>query len=212
MIHPHTELKYMTPEIGYGVFARRPIPRGTITWVLDPLDRILTPGEIGALPPAVAPLLERYSWIDGKGNRILCWDFSRLMNHSCEANTFCPGGQSFEIAVRDISAGEELTCDYATMNLERPFVCACGSSACRGTVTHADFNDLAPDWDGLIRRALPDVVRVDQPLWSWLASPHALSAAAAAPEMAPSIIMNRFDGLSRSLQPRREKKEVGYIT
>lgn len=35
MIHPDTELRFINPEIGYGVFATQFIPRGTITWVRE---------------------------------------------------------------------------------------------------------------------------------------------------------------------------------
>lgn len=39
MIHPHTELKHINNEVGYGVVATKFIPAGTITWVLDKLDQ-----------------------------------------------------------------------------------------------------------------------------------------------------------------------------
>ena len=32
MIHPDTELRFISPEIGFGVFATKLIPQGTITW------------------------------------------------------------------------------------------------------------------------------------------------------------------------------------
>ena len=35
---------------GYGVVATRMIPKGTITWTLDPLDKIITPCEFVLLP------------------------------------------------------------------------------------------------------------------------------------------------------------------
>jgi magnesium transporter len=49
MIHPDTEIQFISEEIGYGVVAKKLIPRGTITWVLDALDRIWTPKEIQAV-------------------------------------------------------------------------------------------------------------------------------------------------------------------
>ena len=33
MIHPHSELRFFSPEVGWGVYATRFIPKGTITWV-----------------------------------------------------------------------------------------------------------------------------------------------------------------------------------
>ena len=45
MIHPHTELRFINDEIGHGVVATQFIPAGTITWVLDELDRTFTPKQ-----------------------------------------------------------------------------------------------------------------------------------------------------------------------
>ena len=39
MIHTDTELRFVSPEMGFGVFATKLIPRGTLTWVRDDLDR-----------------------------------------------------------------------------------------------------------------------------------------------------------------------------
>ena len=39
MVHPDTELRFVSPAIGWGVFATRDIPTGTITWALDVLDQ-----------------------------------------------------------------------------------------------------------------------------------------------------------------------------
>ena len=35
MLHPDTEVHFIDPKIGSGIFASRPIPRGTIIWVQD---------------------------------------------------------------------------------------------------------------------------------------------------------------------------------
>lgn len=55
-------------------------------------------------------------------------------NHSCMPNTAYYGLNV--IALRDIDRGEELTLDYATfMNPEmEPFICRCGTTACRGQI------------------------------------------------------------------------------
>jgi hypothetical protein len=47
MLHPDTELRFVNRTIGYGVFATRMIPRGTITWVRDRLDQAFTPAQMG---------------------------------------------------------------------------------------------------------------------------------------------------------------------
>ena len=51
MIHPKTEIKFINNEVGYGVVATEFIPAGTITWVLDKLDREFSPKEFEAMHP-----------------------------------------------------------------------------------------------------------------------------------------------------------------
>jgi hypothetical protein len=51
MIHPDTELQFINDKIGYGVVATKLIPKGTITWALDKLDRIFSPEEVRKLDP-----------------------------------------------------------------------------------------------------------------------------------------------------------------
>ncbi len=164
MLHPDTELRFVSDTIGYGVFATRRIPRGTITWVRDPLDQTFAPTQIAALPPMVQQVLGKYGFVDPRGDVVLCWDHGRYVNHSCSATCLSPGHQ-FEIAVRDIEEGEELTDDYATLNLEYGFSCACGSATCRREVTPEDCLTLAERWDQEVAAAYPAVGAVAQPLW-----------------------------------------------
>jgi hypothetical protein len=193
MLHPDTELRIVNDVIGYGVFATRPIPRGTITWVLDPLDQVLDQRRARELEESLGHVLDRYTWLDCHGERILCWDFARFMNHSCEANSFSPGGFDFEIAVRDLAAGEELTSDYGSLNLEVSLACECRSLLCRGLVQPDDFAVLAPSWDEKIRSAFSLLRTVNQPLWPWVAR-HEKSIARMAkhPEALPSILKHRW--------------------
>jgi hypothetical protein len=51
MIHPNTELKFISPQKGYGVIATSLIPKGTITWVLDPLDQVFSSQRLSELEP-----------------------------------------------------------------------------------------------------------------------------------------------------------------
>lgn len=167
MLHPWTRLTWVSDEIGYGVIATRPIPMGTILWALDPLDRILGPAQVETLDPALWPVLETYSYINRNGHRILCWDHGRFMNHSCEPVSLSPG-VDFELAVRDIEAGEEITCDYSSLNLEQDLDCLCGSPRCRGRISSGDFADLAPQWDEQLQRAVAQARNVTQPLLPWV--------------------------------------------
>lgn len=51
MIHPHTQIGYISDEVGFGVIATQFIPAGTITWVLDDLDQEFTPEQFEAMEP-----------------------------------------------------------------------------------------------------------------------------------------------------------------
>jgi hypothetical protein len=153
MIHPDTELCWISPEIGHGVRATRRIPRGTLTWVLCRLDRVLTEAQVEDLGPLYRAFVDRYAYVDHLGRRILCWDAGRNVNHHCDANSRGFGLEA-QIAVRDIEAGEELTCDYGECNLEAELSCECGSPRCRGRVVASDLGRLAVEWDGEISEAL----------------------------------------------------------
>ena len=108
MLHPSTELRTINPTIGAGVFASEPIPRGTIVWIRDPLDHVFSPEEFDALEGPIREHALKYSFVDGQGSSILCWDLAKYVNHSCEANLLSTPFE-FEIAVRDIAAGEQIT-------------------------------------------------------------------------------------------------------
>ena len=164
MIHPDTELLHVNDHIGYGVFATRPIPRGTITWVRDDLDQTFTTQQISAMDQVYRDVLAKYSYQDASGKMILCWDHSRFINHSCEANCLS-AGYDFEFAIRDIALGEELTDDYGTLNPNEPFPCACSSPRCRAEVLPDDMERLSVMWDALVRDAFPLILRNPQPLW-----------------------------------------------
>lgn len=163
MIHPGSELRFISDEVGYGVFATQPIPRGTFLWVLDHFDRILTPAEVGALPPMLRTVVDRYSYQAADGNFVFCWDFGRYMNHSCEP-TSRGVGDAFEVAVRDIEPGEELTCEYGTLNLLTPMTCYCGAKTCRGIVRRDDATRYFERWDEQATSAFALSHTVDQPL------------------------------------------------
>ena len=48
MIHPATEVRETRNFVGVGVFATDYIPKGTIVWILDRFDRIVTADAIRA--------------------------------------------------------------------------------------------------------------------------------------------------------------------
>lgn len=162
MIHPDTRLKYIDDEIGYGLFATRPIPRGTITWVLDAFDKIYMPQQVESMGSIHQSILEKYSYRNRKGESVLCWDFGRYVNHSFRSNCMSTG-YDFEIAIRDIEAGEELTNDYGYLNLDQPF-----KARYEGTDREWVYPDDLPryykQWDEQVRLSFPLIREVDQPL------------------------------------------------
>ncbi|NNE36124.1 MAG: SET domain-containing protein-lysine N-methyltransferase, partial [Rhodothermales bacterium] len=58
MLHPDTELRFISDDVGYGVVATQPIPKGTITWVHDDLDRTFSLAEVDAMPPIFRTILD----------------------------------------------------------------------------------------------------------------------------------------------------------
>lgn len=162
MIHPHTELRFISEAIGYGVVATRDIPAGTITWVQDELDRVLTPEDVERLGTPFAPTLDKYCFRDQRGDWILCWDHARFVNHSFRSNCMTTAF-SFEIAVRDIRAGEELTDDYGYLNVMQPFE-AIDEHVGRTTVYPDDLTRHHGAWDAQLRRAWTAIPKADQPL------------------------------------------------
>jgi len=164
MIHPHTELRFISPEIGYGVVATEFIPRGTVTWVKDDLDQTFALDDVRQLPELFHDQLYKYSFIAPNGRLVLCWDLGRYVNHSCHANCLC-AGYDFEVAVRDIAPGEELYDDYGALNLIEDFECRCGFEGCRQIIRPDDLLRYAEVWDGQVAAAFPLIPSVPQPMW-----------------------------------------------
>jgi hypothetical protein len=167
MMHPHTELRFIDRTIGHGVFATQFIPCGTITWALDEFDQVLTPDRVVALVPAQRAQVEEYAYVDGRGNYVLCWDLGRYVNHGCDP-TSRGVGAAFEIAVRDVQPGEQLTSDYAELNITAAFRCRCGSPRCRGVVRADDLLRYGHEWDEVVAAAVLRLARVPQPLWPFV--------------------------------------------
>lgn len=162
MLHPSTELRFVNQTVGNGVFATEPIPKGTIVWVRDPLDREFRPDDFYALPHLVVEKLLTYSYRNHKGNYIFCWDNAKFVNHSFLPNCMTtPYG--FEIAVRHIGCGEQLTNDYGTLNIIEPFTPEDEGHA-RKTVLPNDIETYYREWDCVINDALPHLPLVRQPL------------------------------------------------
>lgn len=167
MIHPHTEVCHTGTDIGLGVFATALIPIGTIVYAMDSLEIVLPPDIRLRDSPCYAEAFHRYAYQSPDGRWIINWDHGKYVNHNCEPNTLSTG-YGFEIAVRDILPGEEMTTDYGMCNIEYKMPCLCGAPQCRGAVRPGDFDLRHARWDSIVRPVLTDVLQVEQLLWSLL--------------------------------------------
>ena len=163
MLHPDTQLGVVSAEIGYGVFATALIPKGTIVYIKDPLEIEIGDDDPRLRDPEMLRIIERYSYIEPGGTRVLSWDLAKYMNHSCDPNSISTG-YGFEIAARDIQKGEQITDEYGLLNIEKNMPCECGAGSCRGWVRQDDVERHGADWDARVREALGIYRDVAQPL------------------------------------------------
>ncbi len=162
MIHPDTEIKHINNEVGYGVVATQFIPAGTITWALDEFDREFTPTQFKALKPIYQDILDTYTFRNNKGNFVLCWDNGRFVNHSFNSNCLTTA-YDFEIAIRDIQPGEQLTDDYGYLNISEPFK-GIDEGTKRKIVYPNDLEKYYKVWDKKISNVFGEIIALKQPL------------------------------------------------
>lgn len=162
MIHPKTELKFINKDVGYGVVATEFIPAGTITWVLDKLDKEFSPNEYRSMEPVYQEILDTYTFRNNKGNFILCWDNGRFVNHSFNSNCLTTA-YDFEIAIRDIQPGEQLTDDYGYLNISEPFE-GVDEGTERKVVYPDDLVHFHQIWDKQIAKVFNKITQNEQVL------------------------------------------------
>jgi hypothetical protein len=130
--------------------------------VLDALDREFTLQQFQQFDPLYQNILDTYSYRNSKGNYVLCWDHGRFVNHSFKSNCLSTA-YDFEIAVRDIQSGEQLTDDYGYLNVDTPFR-ASEEGTKRKTVYPDDLKNYHSVWDKKIAAVFPKIPTLDQPL------------------------------------------------
>jgi SET domain-containing protein len=135
-LHAGVEVR-SSPISGRGLFARESMQAGTVVSRLG--GRLVSTAELRLL--LAAP-----DYVD---TITVGTDLHLVLpprrpngygNHSCDPNLWWVG--PYELATRrDVTAGEELTNDYATSTAEPGFAmpCSCGSASCRGTVSGDDW-------------------------------------------------------------------------
>jgi SET domain-containing protein len=123
MLTVKTNLKYSEIH-GLGCFAAEDLKKGQIVWRFDPgIDLVFRNEDLKKLPPSFSEFIKVYAYSpvsEKEKTYILCSDHARHMNHSEDPNLAeTPEGEN--IALRDIKAGEELTCDYTQFDKEAHF-------------------------------------------------------------------------------------------
>jgi len=137
-LHPAVEVR-TSPIAGRGLFARIPIAAGTVVSRLG--GRLVSPTELDRLiADPDQPYIDSIAVSETEHLVLPPRRDNGYGNHGCDPNLWWVG--PYELAARrDITAGEELTNDYATSTGEPGFVmaCDCGSELCRGTITGDDW-------------------------------------------------------------------------
>jgi hypothetical protein len=165
----------MLPEIvvresrihGRGLFATREIPCGTVVWFPCRRCDRWSAAEIQGLPEARVQWLDEYGYRLSDGGILLPCSNAHLMNHSCKARVL-DFGLDFGVAVRDIHAEEEVTCDFRTFTADPAWslTCRCRASGCAGRLTpQGGLNlHLQREWSRRVEEALVRLPRTPQPM------------------------------------------------
>ena len=167
MMHPDCRLMSINDDIGQGVFASAFIPAGTITYVRDKLDIVIQQDDPRLLQEDYFRIIDTWAFREPSGEYVLGWDNSRYVNHSCDANTLSTG-YGFEIAIRDILPGEQITDDYGLLNIEADLNCGCKTARCRWNIQPDDITYFSDRWDELLKPAIARIPTVEQPLLRYI--------------------------------------------
>ena len=151
-----------SPIQGRGLFAREAIPVGAVVAVKG--GTIMDSAAFARVRDEVSPseiqieddlYIAAASAAEVEAN-LLC------LNHSCDPNVGVRGQVTF-VAIRDITAGAELTIDYAMIDGDpaEAMACACGAPACRGRITGNDWRrpELQARYAGYFSRYLEERIR-----------------------------------------------------
>ena len=128
-----------SPIEGLGLFAVQDSPAGECVREVNVVRKVTADCP---LRPDLGERADHCDYPDGKV--VLIGPPDRHLNHSCDPNGWIlyKANRCFIVARRDITAGEEITCDYR-LNVTGgdSWPCNCGAARCRGNVT-GDFFQL----------------------------------------------------------------------
>lgn len=144
---------HQRPDKQQGLFALRSVPRGTILIIYD--------GPIIDHPTRYSIQITDSQHIEGTP------ESNAYLNHSCAPNTYVDWKGVFLRALRDLAAGEELTCNYLTTDwdLHEKFVCTCGAPNCFGEIKGFRYlsleqqRELEPFVPEFMKKRIPGNVR-----------------------------------------------------
>lgn len=128
-----------SPIHGWGMFAVASIAEGEL--VATKGGAVLHLDEWATIEPEVGAAEIQISdeFVIGPRDHTERQSAMLFLNHSCSPNLGVLGQISF-VAMREISAGEELTYDWAmTDNLDYTMECTCRSPQCRGKLSGKDW-------------------------------------------------------------------------
>jgi len=126
---------------GQGLFAAQDIKQRTkiIRYIGEKITQEETDRRLAVGNVYIFGLNERYA-IDGSTPK----NTARYINHSCDPNchTEQSGNTIWIVAIRDITAGEELTYNYEySIDDEPPEPCHCGARNCCGYILGPQYWD-----------------------------------------------------------------------
>lgn len=154
MLHPAIKVAKNEVIEGKGLVTTAFIPKGTVVSRLEPNQRMYRIDYVLGLSEEQQDAYMHYCYQCDEDN-IVCEDGDeKYMNHSCEPNTWWGDNQTM-IARRDILAGEEITYDYCTTEIDIPFemACHCGAATCRAVISNTDYRRA--DWQAFFGEHLP---------------------------------------------------------
>ena len=138
---PRIEIK-KSPISGGGMFAREPFRKGEIICIVGGIVTTNSEFEVFQANHSVYNAIQIEEDLHLVEQTQITRALEGSMNHSCDSNVWMQDETTL-VARRDISAGEEVTVDYAllttqsTWTLDHP--CRCGSPYCRHTITGNDW-------------------------------------------------------------------------
>lgn len=136
-LSPKCEVRMADEKGGHTVVAKETIFKGELVVVWS--GSLVNSAELDTL----LPHLKRHSVQVEEDHYLVSLTQSEppdYVNHSCDPNVGLSGQISL-VALRDISAGEEITYDYAMSDGSAydEFDCLCGAQDCRGFISGSDW-------------------------------------------------------------------------